>query len=58
MRGGDANRCGRGSRIPLNPKSVTHLFLTHGDVDHTGGLRDVALLCTAHSGALRIGIAL
>ena len=25
-------------RIPIKPESVTHLFLTHGDVDHTGGL--------------------
>jgi hydroxyacylglutathione hydrolase len=25
-------------RLPINPQSVTHLFLTHGDVDHTGGL--------------------
>jgi hydroxyacylglutathione hydrolase len=25
-------------RIPVDPASVTHLFLTHGDVDHTGGL--------------------
>jgi glyoxylase-like metal-dependent hydrolase (beta-lactamase superfamily II) len=25
-------------RIPVDAASVTHLFLTHGDVDHTGGL--------------------
>jgi hydroxyacylglutathione hydrolase len=25
-------------RIPVDPAAVTHLFLTHGDVDHTGGL--------------------
>ena len=25
-------------RLPINPQSVTHLFLTHGDVDHAGGL--------------------
>jgi hydroxyacylglutathione hydrolase len=25
-------------RIPIEPESVTHLFLTHADVDHTGGL--------------------
>ena len=25
-------------RIPVSPESVTHLFLTHTDVDHTGGL--------------------
>jgi hydroxyacylglutathione hydrolase len=25
-------------RIPVDVGSVTHLFLTHGDVDHTGGL--------------------
>jgi hydroxyacylglutathione hydrolase len=25
-------------RLPIDPASVTHLFLTHGDVDHTGGL--------------------
>jgi glyoxylase-like metal-dependent hydrolase (beta-lactamase superfamily II)/protein-S-isoprenylcysteine O-methyltransferase Ste14 len=25
-------------RIPADAASVTHLFLTHGDVDHTGGL--------------------
>jgi hydroxyacylglutathione hydrolase len=25
-------------RIPIDPESVTHLFLTHADVDHTGGL--------------------
>jgi hydroxyacylglutathione hydrolase len=25
-------------RLPITPQSVTHLFLTHGDVDHTGGL--------------------
>ena len=25
-------------RIPISPESVTHLFLTHTDVDHTGGL--------------------
>jgi hydroxyacylglutathione hydrolase len=25
-------------RLPISPKSVTHLFLTHADVDHTGGL--------------------
>jgi hydroxyacylglutathione hydrolase len=25
-------------RIPIDPASVTRLFLTHGDVDHTGGL--------------------
>lgn len=24
--------------VPVDPASVTHLFLTHGDVDHTGGL--------------------
>ena len=26
-------------RIPVNPDAVTHLFLTHSDHDHTGGLR-------------------
>jgi hydroxyacylglutathione hydrolase len=25
-------------RLPLPPESVTHLFLTHADVDHAGGL--------------------
>ena len=25
-------------RIPIDPASVTHLLLTHGDMDHTGGL--------------------
>jgi hydroxyacylglutathione hydrolase len=25
-------------RLPISPESVTHLFLTHTDVDHTGGL--------------------
>jgi len=25
-------------RLPIAPQSVTHLFLTHGDVDHAGGL--------------------
>ena len=25
-------------RLPISPESVTHLFLTHADVDHTGGL--------------------
>ncbi|MBN1977532.1 MAG: MBL fold metallo-hydrolase [Anaerolineae bacterium] len=25
-------------RLPIPPESVTHLFLTHADVDHTGGL--------------------
>jgi hydroxyacylglutathione hydrolase len=25
-------------RLPISPDSVTHLFLTHTDVDHTGGL--------------------
>jgi hydroxyacylglutathione hydrolase len=25
-------------RLPIDPESVTHLFLTHADVDHTGGL--------------------
>jgi len=25
-------------RLPISPGSVTHLFLTHADVDHTGGL--------------------
>jgi glyoxylase-like metal-dependent hydrolase (beta-lactamase superfamily II) len=24
--------------LPISPESVTHLFLTHADVDHTGGL--------------------
>jgi hydroxyacylglutathione hydrolase len=26
------------ARIPIAPGAVTHLFLTHADVDHTGGL--------------------
>jgi hydroxyacylglutathione hydrolase len=26
------------NRLPIGPASVTHLFLTHTDVDHTGGL--------------------
>jgi len=26
------------SRLGLDPRSVTHLFLTHSDVDHAGGL--------------------
>ena len=25
-------------RLPISPESMTHLFLTHTDVDHTGGL--------------------
>jgi glyoxylase-like metal-dependent hydrolase (beta-lactamase superfamily II) len=25
-------------RLPIAPEAVTHLFLTHGDTDHTGGL--------------------
>jgi len=25
-------------RLPISPEFVTHLFLTHADVDHTGGL--------------------
>jgi glyoxylase-like metal-dependent hydrolase (beta-lactamase superfamily II)/protein-S-isoprenylcysteine O-methyltransferase Ste14 len=25
-------------RLPIAPKSVTHLFLTHADVDHAGGV--------------------
>jgi glyoxylase-like metal-dependent hydrolase (beta-lactamase superfamily II) len=25
-------------RLPIPPQSVTHLFLTHADVDHAGGL--------------------
>ena len=25
-------------RLPIAPESVTHLFLTHSDTDHTGGL--------------------
>jgi hydroxyacylglutathione hydrolase len=25
-------------RLPISPEPVTHLFLTHADVDHTGGL--------------------
>jgi hydroxyacylglutathione hydrolase len=34
---GDA-LCGEFQRLPMPPQSVMHLFLTHGDVDHTGGL--------------------
>jgi hydroxyacylglutathione hydrolase len=35
--GGDALR-EELKRLPISPDSVTHLFLTHTDVDHTGGL--------------------
>jgi hydroxyacylglutathione hydrolase len=34
---GDA-LCEELKRIPIAPESVTHLFLTHADVDHAGGL--------------------
>lgn len=35
--GGDALQ-GELARLPIKPEAVSHLFLTHTDVDHTGGL--------------------